>query len=142
MDELHCWTGVAGREFFDALTSGQGARRQPLTLLISTAGYDKTSVCYEQHQLAKGIKSGLKVDPTFDSFIAQAEPKDDWKDPAVWRKVNPSLGVCVYEDFLAKEIRKAENSPFETNKIRRFYLNQWTESATVYVSWDAAGFTV
>ena len=141
-DELHCWTGTAGEEFFEALTSGQGARRQPLTLMLTTAGYDKNSLCYEQYQLAKDIKSGKKEDRTFDSFITEAGPEEDWKDPRVWERANPSLGVCVYREFLENEVRKAENSPSETNKIRRFYLNQWTESKTVYISldaWDACG---
>jgi len=145
MDELHTWEGEAGREFFEALVSAQGARRQPLTFIITTAGVSKYSVCYEQDQYAQKIAAGTLVDKTFASYIKRSDPEDDWTDPEIWRKANPNLGVSVYESFIRAEVERAKKSPSETNKVLRFYLNQWTESETKYLNdadWNACAFPV
>ena len=48
------------------MTKGSGdARMQPLYFLITTAGTDTNSICYETHQKAKDILEGRKIDPTF-----------------------------------------------------------------------------
>ena len=48
-DELHA---APNRELWDVLTTSFGARRQPLLLCITTAGYDRNSICWEQHDLS------------------------------------------------------------------------------------------
>ena len=144
-DELHIWEGEAGREFFEMLVSAQGARHQPLTFIITTAGVSKYSVCYEQDQYAQKVADGTLVDTTFASYIKRADPEEDWTAPETWRKANPNLGVSVYEKFIHAEVERAKNSPSQTNKVLRFYLNQWTESTTKYINdanWDACAFPV
>lgn len=90
-DELHC---QPDRKLFDVMTKGSGdARMQPLYFLITTAGTDTNSICYETHQKAKDILEGRKLDPTFYPVIYGADESDDWTDPKVWAKANPSLNV-------------------------------------------------
>ena len=92
-DELHT---QPNRKLFDVMTKGSGdARTQPLYFLITTAGTDTNSICYETHQKAKDIIEGRKIDPTFYPVIYGAEESDDWTDPKVWKKANPSLGITV-----------------------------------------------
>ena len=92
-DELHT---QPNRKLFDVMTKGSGdARTQLLYFLITTAGTDTHSICYETHQKAKDILEGRKIDPTFYPVIYGADEKDDWTDPKVWKKANPSLGVTV-----------------------------------------------
>ncbi|MCW1085781.1 terminase large subunit, partial [Streptococcus anginosus] len=80
------------RALFDVMTKGSGdARTQPLYFLITTAGTDTHSICYEQHQKAQDILDGKKIDPTFYPVIYGAAQDDDWTDEAVWHKANPSL---------------------------------------------------
>ena len=64
---------------------------QPLYFLITTAGTDTHSICYEQHQKALDILRGKKHDPTFYPVIYGAKESDDWSDIEVWKKANPSL---------------------------------------------------
>ena len=92
-DELHT---QPNRKLYDVMTKGSGdARKQPLFFLITTAGDDTKSIGYEVHQKAKDILEGRKKDPTFYPVIYGAEPDDDWTDPKVWKKANPSLGITV-----------------------------------------------
>ena len=80
-DELHT---QPDRKLFDVMTKGSGdARMQPLYFLITTAGTDTNSICYETHQKAKDILEGRKIDPTFYPVIYGAADDDDWTDPEV-----------------------------------------------------------
>ena len=86
-DELHT---QPNRKLFDVMTKGSGdARMQPLYFLITTAGTDTNSICYETHQKAIDILEGRKKDFTFYPVIYGAGMEEDWTDPKVWKKANP-----------------------------------------------------
>ena len=88
-DELHA---QPNRQLYDVMTKGSGdARKQPLFFLITTAGTDRNSICYEVHQKAVDILRGKRVDPTFYSVIYGIKDGEDWGDEKVWHRVNPSL---------------------------------------------------
>jgi len=75
------------------MTKGSGdARMQPLYFLITTAGNDTNTICYEVHQKAQDILDGRKVDPTFYPVIYGADASEDWTDPEVWKKGKPVAG--------------------------------------------------
>ncbi len=134
-DELHEWQGEKGRAVWTTLTNGTGARRQPLVLQITTAGWDQDSICFEQYQHAKGVQSGEIDDRRYHSHWLEAPGDADFHDPEVWRAVNPSIGVTVREDFYADQITKKPENVF-----RRYFLNQWTEAEEGWITpaeWDA-----
>jgi phage terminase large subunit-like protein len=135
-DELHA---QPNRDLWDVLTTSTGARRQPLTVAITTAGYDRQSICFEQHEYARQVLAGIIDDPSYFAYIAAADEKDDWTAPATWRKSNPSLGHTVKLDYLEQECRKAQASPAYQNTFRRLHLNQWTQQETRWLdisAWD------
>jgi phage terminase large subunit-like protein len=136
-DELHA---QPGRELWDVMTKGAGiARQQPLVFAITTAGFDHNSICWEKHQYALDVLSGKKLDPSFYSALWFAEESDDWTDPEVWRKANPSLGQTFTEDALQIEFVKAMNSPVDENTFRQLHLNQWVKQSTRWmpmIRWD------
>ena len=85
-DELHA---QPNRQLYDVMTHGSGdARKQPLYFLITTAGNDVNSICYEVHQKARDILDGRKIDPTFYPVIYGADEADDWTSPKVWKKAS------------------------------------------------------
>ena len=84
--------------------TSMGARRQPLLVAITTAGYDRESICWEQHEYARQVLSGVIVDPSFYALIAAADEADDWTAPETWRKANPGLGVSVKLEYLEQAL--------------------------------------
>jgi phage terminase large subunit-like protein len=121
-DELHA---QPNRKLYDVMTKGSGdARKQPLFFLITTAGDDTNSICYEVHQKAKDILEGRKIDPTFYPVIYGAEQDDDWTDPEVWKKANPSLGITVDIEKVRAACESAKQMPSEENTFRQLRLNQ------------------
>ena len=142
-DELHT---QPNRKLFDVMTKGSGdARMQPLYFLITTAGIDTHSICYETHQKAKDILEGRKIDPTFYPVIYGAEESDDWTDPKVWKKANPSLGITVGIDKVKAACESAKQNPAEENSFRQLRLNQWVKQAVRWMpmdKWNACSFKV
>ncbi len=135
-DELHA---APNRDLYDVLLTSMGAREQPLMLVITTAGTDRLSICYELHEYASKILSGSIQDSTFYAYIAAADTEDDWLDEAVWAKANPSLGHTVSIDFLRQEAERAKHSPAYQNTFRRLFLNQWTQQTDRWLDlylWD------
>lgn len=138
-DELHA---QPDRELWDVLTTSTGARRQPLTIAITTAGYDRHSLCYELYDYAVKVRDGIFEDPSFLPVIYEAGQDDDWKAPATWRKAHPGLGVSVREEYFEQECAKAVQLPSYENTFKRLLLNVWTEQDTRWLSmdaWDACG---
>ena len=142
-DELHT---QPNRKLFDVMTKGSGdARMQPLYFIITTAGNDTNSICYEVHQKAKDILDGRKHDPTFYPVIYGANENDDWTDPKVWRKANPSLGITVGIDKVKAACESAKQNPAEENSFRQLRLNQWVKQAVRWMpmdKWDKCAFSV
>ena len=142
-DELH---SAPDRKLFDVMTKGSGdARMQPLFFFITTAGSDTHSICYETHQKAKDILEGRKIDPTFYPVIYGADEADDWTDPEVWKKANPSLGITVGIDKVEAACESAKQNPAEENSFRQLRLNQWVKQEIRWMpmdKWNACAFAV
>lgn len=142
-DELHT---QPNRKLFDVMTKGSGdARMQPLYFLITTAGTDTHSICYETHQKAKDILEGRKIDPTFYPVIYGADENDDWTSEEVWRKANPSLDITVSIDKVRAACESAKQTPGEENSFRQLRLNQWVKQAVRWMpmeKWDACAFPI
>ena len=142
-DELHT---QPNRKLFDVMLQGSGdARMQPLYFLITTAGNDTNSICYEVHQKAIDIAEGRKVDPTFYSVIYGAAEDEDWTDPEVWKKANPSLGITVGIDKVKAACESAQQNPGEENAFRQLRLNQWVKQSVRWMpmeKWDVCAFPV
>lgn len=135
-DELHTYD-ANGRDLYDAMVSGQGARSQPLNLSITTAGSDRNSLCFELHQYAEKVRDGLVQDSKFLPVLFGAPVDADWTSPKVWKQANPSLGVTISEEFLASECAKAKELPAYQNTFRTLYLNQWVESKRAWIGFEA-----
>ena len=142
-DELHA---QPNRNLYDVMTKGSGdARTQPLFFLITTAGNDRNSICYEVHQKAKDILSGRKIDPTFYSAIYGIEDTDDWANEENWYKANPSLGHTIAIEKVRAAFQSAKENLAEENLFRQLRLNQWVKQSVRWMQmdrWDECAFPI
>ena len=110
-DEIHV---QPNRDLWDAMVLGMGARRTPMIVGITTAGFSRDSLCWDLYQ--RGRQG--------EFFFWWREPRlsdADWEDPAIWYEANPALGDFLFEEALREDVRITPESSF-----RRYHLNQWT----------------
>ena len=137
-DEL---LGQSNRKLYETMTQGSGAaRKQPLNFVITTAGSDRNSICYEVHRKAVDQLEGRKYDSTFYPVVYSAPETADWTDPKVWARANPSLGRTVDVEYYEQRCKSAMENPAEEIHFRQFHLCQWTNTSVRWMpmdKWDA-----
>jgi phage terminase large subunit-like protein len=146
VDELHAHRT---RAVYDVIDSATGARSQPMVMMITTAGSDTAGICYEQRDytvkvLERSLLSESGTDDTWFGVIYALDDGDDWKDPAVWRKANPNLGVSVKLDDMEAACRRAKGSPGALAGFLTKRLNQWVGADTTWMpihDWKACADT-
>ncbi len=141
-DELHA---QPNRDLWDTLTGNVGARRQPLTIAITTAGFDRESICWIRHEYARQVQEGIIDDDSLYVVIYAADPEEDWTDREVWKRVNPNYGISCKVDYLEREFRKAKEDIGYQNTFRRLHLNQWVSQESRWMDaddWAACDATV
>ena len=135
-DELHT---QKNRELYDTLTTALGARSQPLTFLMTTAGQGTLGIARELYDHAKKILGGVYEDPEFLPVIYEAGKDDPIHLVRTWKKANPNLDHSPKRSFLRSELRGARQMPAQESRFRRLYLNQWVEASDPWVKmsvWD------
>jgi phage terminase large subunit-like protein len=130
-DELHT---QRDRELYDVLTTSVAAREQPLIIMLTTAGYDTTSICYEVHDYAERVLSGEVVDETFLPVLYRAAKDDDWTQEATWRKANPGFGTICKAEYFEQEVAKCQANPAVLNTFLRLHLNIWTGADSAWIT--------
>ncbi len=133
-DELHTQKTPA---LFNVLTEGSGAARvQPLFIYCTTAGWDKNSVCWNQHDYAQKVNKGIIKDDTFYGVIYAADPTDDITKKETWYKANPSLGITILEDNFEIDFKRAIEQPWKLNNWLRLRLNIWTSAESKWIDYE------
>jgi phage terminase large subunit-like protein len=139
IDEYHAHKSSS---MVNVMEDGMGAREQPMLFIITTAGFDKNSPCYqEERSLVKGILEGT-IDPRPENvfgIIYSLDEDDDWTNEHVWRKANPNLGISVDVEFLRKQVTNALASPQKQNSVLTKNFNKWTQAVTRWIlpeAWD------
>lgn len=127
------------RVLWDALTTAQGAREQPLIAAITTAGWNRNSIAYEQREYTRQISEGALNDPSFLGVVYSVEEDADWSDPEVWRRASPSLGETISEAYYEEKCKEALGQPSAQNSFCTLMLCQWVGQANrviPMVDWD------
>lgn len=135
VDELHAHKD---RGVWDVLDTAMGARRQPMTVAITTAGtYDAESIGWQTHDYATKVLEGLFDDDSFFAFIAAADESDGegggYFTTETQQKANPNYAISIKPEYLAKQAEKAQRQPSFMNEYLRLHLNVWTQQLTRWI---------
>lgn len=134
VDEVHAHKT---RAVWDVLDSATGARSQALISAITTAGFDRSGICYELRDYTRQILEQTAVDETWFGVIYTLDEGDIWHDPAVWRKANPNLGISVKVDDMEAACRKALAQPSAVANFLTKRLNVWVSSSHAWMDMQA-----
>ncbi len=140
-DELHAATND---ELLNVLRTSVGARREPLGIVISTAGFDLESPLGHLYEHAKRWQVDPSLDPYFHASIFEASESDPWDAPATWHKANPALGSFRSLEEMEISANRARQVPSQQDAFKRLYLNIWTSQESSWLdmaTWDACAET-
>jgi len=119
---------------FDTMITGMGARRQPLALVITTAGSDISGPCYSLHERAQKMLEGSLPDDTLFATIYTIDDEDDWTSEAALRKANPNFDVSVDGEFLREQQQTAIREPRHQNTFKTKHLNLWVTARSPWMN--------
>lgn len=130
-DERHAWPT---NEMFDVIKSGMGARRQPLVISITTAGFNMDYPYFKELRVMRDILRGVKKQDNRFILIFEPDKGDDWKDEQTWLKANPNYGVSVSKQFMKNELQDAINKGGTTEvNFKTKNCNMWVDAPDVWV---------
>lgn len=130
LDEYHA---APNSELRDVLQSSQASRENPMGIIITTAGFDLNSPCYQYRTMCQEVLSGVATDDSLFALIYSLDEDDDWQDEEVWAKCSPNLGKTVNKRFYADAVKQAMNDPSAEVGIRTKTFNQWVGSSDVWI---------
>ena len=122
-DEVASWQGDQGIKFYEVLKSSQGARKQPMLLSLTTAGYVSGGIYDELIARSTRLLMGNGKETRLAPFLYMIDNTDKWNDINELRKANPNLGISVSVDYMLEEIAIAEGSLSKKTEFLTKYCN-------------------
>ncbi|MCC8050925.1 MAG: terminase large subunit [Clostridiales bacterium] len=138
MDELH---GIKDRKLYEVMRQSQSARRQPLLVMITTAGTVRECIFDDMYNHACEVADGVITDDSFLPVLYELDRRTEWSDPGAWMKANPSLGHIKKPDDLQLKVERAKQSPNDLSGVlcKEFNIRETVHSA--WLSFDAINNT-
>ena len=130
-DEMHA---AKDTKLYDVLSSSQGARKNPLSWIVTTAGHNPLCPYYQMRKSAIEVIQGRIENDSLVAFIYTLDDGDDWRDSQIWPKSNPNLNVTVSIDYIKDRIIQAKTSSLIENDVRVKTLNCWVQSLETWIS--------
>lgn len=133
IDELH---SIQDRNMYEVMKQSQSARRQPLLIMITTAGTLRGTIFDDMYEYACNIVDGNFKDDHFLPIIYELDDKDEWKDPNMWEKANPSLNSIKKVSDLERKVERAKNSPNDLTGVLTKDFNIRSTAEQSWLSFD------
>lgn len=133
MDELH---SIKDRNLYEVMKQSQSARRQPLTVMITTAGTVRECIFDDIYSFACGLIDGTMQDETFLPVIYELDSRDEWTDPAAWQKANPGLGSIKKQSDIAEKVERAKQNPRDLVGVLCKDFNIRETNSSAWLSFD------
>lgn len=133
MDELH---SIKDRNLYEVMKQSQSARRQPLMIMITTAGTIRECIFDDIYKYACSVADGTIADHSFLAVLYELDEKKEWLDPAAWEKANPGLNRIKKLDDLIGKVERAKNSPRDLTGVLVKDFNLIQTVGTAWLTFD------
>ncbi len=130
-DELHAQTT---RELYENLESAMAKRDQNLLLSITTAGFDRLSICYEVRTDVINILNKAFTNESFFGIIYTIDDSDDWTKEETWIKANPNWNIAVEVETFVNDARTAIFTTHKQPSFQMKHLNMWVNADNALIS--------
>lgn len=134
-DEMEAWPGDQGLKQYEVMTSAVGARKQPLIMSISTAGYVNDGIYDELFKRATSFLKGNSKEKRILPFLYIIDNVEKWDDIEELKKSNPNLGVSVSVEFYIEQIEIARNSLSKKVEFMTKYCNIKQNSSVAWLDY-------
>ncbi|MGN1111798.1 MAG: terminase large subunit [Acutalibacteraceae bacterium] len=133
IDELHA---IRDRNLYEVMKQSTSSRRQPLVVMITTAGTVRECIFDNMYELSRDLADGKKKDDTFLPMLYELDSRDEWTNPQMWIKANPGLGKIKQYKTLANFVERAKNSPADLPGVLCKDFNIRENDNKVWLSYD------
>lgn len=132
VDELHAHVNGL---LLKVIETGTMSKSQSLVAMITTAGFNRYSLCYMQRTVVKNILDGVVENDRYLGIITKLDDDDDWRDPKLWIKANPHIGITVSMENMLDALTKAlTEGPDAEIEFRTKNLNEWCDAPTHWIT--------
>lgn len=134
LDEIH---EHADNSVIEMMRAGTKGNQEALIFEITNSGFDKKTVCGQEHDYTVSVVTGVLPNDAWFGYITAMDTEkssptgvadDPFLDEACWIKANPNLGVSIYPDYIREQVQEARGMPSKEGLVRRLNFCQWTES--------------
>lgn len=132
-DEYHA---APNSQMYDVMKSSQLQRLNPLNIVITTAGHNLFSPCFEMRNTCIDLLAGVKSDDTQAAFIYELDETDEWDNPDNYIKSNPNLNITIAPEDITAEVNRAKNNEGTKAEVMTKTLNIWLQSAETWIGAD------
>lgn len=133
IDELHA---IRDRNLYEVMKQSTTSRRQPLVVMITTAGTLRECIFDDRYEFAADIADEKKHDDTFLPILYELDAREEWTDPACWIKANPGLGTIKQYRALADLVERAKQNPADVPGVLCKDFNWRENESKVWLSYD------
>ena len=133
MDELH---GVRDRNLYEVMKQSQSARRQPLLIMITTAGTVRECIYDDMYSYACNVLDGVIKDESFLPVLYELDDAKEWENPEAWPKANPGLGTIKKLDDLQRKVERAQSSAADRSGVLCKDFNVRQNAASSWLTFD------
>ena len=133
IDELH---SIKDRNLYEVMKQSQSARKQPLLIMITTAGTIRECIFDDMYKYACGVCDGTIQDDRFLPILYELDKKEEWLDPMAWEKANPGITKIKQLDDLISKVARAKNSPRDLTGVLVKDFNVIQTTSTAWLPFD------
>jgi phage terminase large subunit-like protein len=110
-----------------------GMRENPHLMILTTAGYNLNSVCYQLRNDCVDVLNNVSKNDNIFAAIFELDENDDYTDEKVWQKANPNLDITVRKDWLRDQVKACESFRYEEANVLTKNMNMWINGASTWI---------